>query len=94
MMEIAAFLATVLLADTLLRPLYRRLPAPRWAMALRYRRRARVVTAAWTLTAVTLLALWLIGEQRGLLSGLLLLIWVGVPLAAFRLSIYLLRRPW
>ena len=54
------FLVTLLVADLLLRPVYRRVDAPRWAEALRHRRRGRVIGAAWIVTLLLLLLLWLV----------------------------------
>jgi hypothetical protein len=88
--EIAVMGVLVIAANILLRPTLRRFRAPGWAVRLRSR--PRVLIRVWTLALIVMVVLWFVGEQRGLLNGLLLLLWVGVPLAALRLTAFLFRR--
>lgn len=90
--EIAVMGVLVIAANILLRPTVRRFQAPGWAVRLRSRPRSRVLIRVWALTLIVMVVLWFVGEQRGLLNGLLLLLWVGVPLAALRLTAFLFRR--
>ncbi len=92
MIEIVVMVVLVIAANILLRPTLRRFEAPGWAVRLRSRPRSRVLLGLWALALAAMVGLWLVGEQRGLLNGLLLLLWVGVPLTALRLTAFLLRR--
>lgn len=92
MLEIVVMVVLVIAANILLRPVLRRLPAPAWALRLRTQSRSQILVRVWAGAFGLMVVLWFVGEQRGLLNGLLLLLWVGVPLAALRLTAFLFRR--
>lgn len=90
--EIVVMGVLVIAANILLRPALRRFQAPGWALRLRNRPRPSVLVPLWAGTIGLMVVLWFVGEQRGLLNGLLLLLWVGIPLATLRLTAFLFRR--
>lgn len=92
LLEIVVMGVLVIATNILLLPTFRRFRAPGWALRLRSRPRSQVLIRLWALTLAVMVGLWFVGEQRGVLNGLLLLLWVGVPLAALRLTAFLFRR--
>ncbi len=92
MTEIVVMGVLVIAANILLRPVLRRFPAPAWALRLRTQTRSHILIRVWAGAFGFMVVLWFVGEQRGLLNGLLLLLWVGVPLTALRLTAFLFRR--
>lgn len=93
LIEIVVMFVLVIAANILLRPTLRRFQAPGWAVRLRSRPPSGVLVRVWAGALAVMVVLWFVGEQRGVLNGLLLLLWVGVPLAALRLTAFLFRRP-
>ena len=91
-LDAAFLLLAVVLTNALLLPVFRRMRAPGWAIRLRERPRKRVLVRTWLFAGAALTALWFIGEQRGIWNGLMLLLWIGVPLAAIRLTAFLFRK--
>ncbi len=92
MTELALFLVTVTLTGLLLRPLLRQVPLPGWLVRARARGRPGVPVTAWLAAGGIMGLAWLIGEQRGLISLLLLLAWVVAPVLAAWISLLWLRR--
>lgn len=91
-LDAPVLLLAVILTNALLLPVFRRMRAPGWAIRLRGRPRTGVLVRIWFVAGTALTALWLIGEQRGVWNGLMLLLWIGVPLGAIRLTAFLFRK--
>jgi multisubunit Na+/H+ antiporter MnhG subunit len=83
MVEAIVLVVTVLAARVLAAPLLRRLRSPAWFERLRARGRPGMPLVATLGALVLMVGLWLIGEQRGLLNLLLLLLWIAAPLTAW-----------
>ena len=83
MIELAIYLVTLVAVGVLAAPVVRRLPAPAWYLRARDRGRPGipVVTALGSLLLLGLL--WLLGEQRGVIGTVALVLWIGAPLTAF-----------
>lgn len=93
MLELVVFVVLLLTGALLTAPLWRRLTLPDWLVRARQRGRPGVPVTAW-LAAVLLMGFaWLLGERRGVLGGLLFLLWVLAPLAALGVTGLWLRRP-
>ena len=74
-------------------PLWRRLTLPDWLVRARQRGRPGVPVTSWLAALLIMGLCWLIGERRGVLGGLLLLLWVLAPMAALGVTGLWLRRP-
>lgn len=92
MVELGAWVLMLLAAAVLTAPLRRRLAPPAWLERRHGRGRPGVPVTAWLLAALAMAGCWLAGEARGA-GGLLLLLWVGGPLAALLVTRYWRRRP-
>ena len=92
MLELVACVVLVLTAALLTAPLRRRLVLPGWLVRARERGRPGVPVTAWLTAFLVMGVCWLIGEQRGVLGALLLLLWVFAPLTAARVTVLWLRR--
>jgi hypothetical protein len=93
MTEPLVLVVTVIAAAFLLRPLLNRLPAPRWYVRARDRGRPGIPVTVALAAALVLAIAWTIGERRGVLGGILLILWIGAPLTAWRVFRSWYRRP-
>ncbi|MGH2626279.1 MAG: hypothetical protein ACRDHY_06460 [Anaerolineales bacterium] len=85
MVEAIVLVVTVLAARVLAAPLLRRVRPPAWFERLRARGRPGVPLLATLGALLLMVGLWLIGERRGLLNLLLLLLWIAAPLTAWEI---------
>jgi multisubunit Na+/H+ antiporter MnhG subunit len=93
MTEPLVLVVTVIAAAFLLRPILDRLPAPRWYARARERGRPGIPVTMTLVAALVLAMEWMIGERRGVFGGILLILWIGAPLAAWRVFRSWYRRP-
>jgi len=90
--ELLLLAVTVVATGVLVGPLLRRVMLPDWLMRARQRGRPGGPVSAWVAAGGLMGLCWLIGEQRGLVGFLLLLVWVGAPVMAARISALWFRR--
>ena len=93
MLELVVFVVLLLTGAVLTTPLWRRLTLPDWLVRARQRGRPGVPVTSWLAALLIMGLCWLIGERRGVLGGLLLLLWVLAPMAALGVTGLWLRRP-
>jgi hypothetical protein len=93
MLEVVVLIVLLLTGALLTAPLWRRLTLPAWLVRARLRGRPGVPVAAWLAAILIMGFAWLLGERRGVLGGLLFLLWVLAPLAALGVTGLWLRRP-
>ena len=88
MLELAILVVSVAAVVVLTRPVRRNRPVPGWLVRARARGRPGVPFLAVFGTLVVMGLAWALGERRGVLGGLLYIVWVGVPAAAFMILRY------
>jgi len=92
MLELVVFVVLLLTGAVLTAPLWRRVTLPGWLVRARERGRPGVPVTAWLAAILIMGFAWLLGERRGVLGGLLFLLWVMAPLTALGVTGLWLRR--
>jgi hypothetical protein len=92
-LEVALYLLTVAFLGVLISPLIRRFRSPLWFQRLRERKRPGVPVLICLAGAGLMALAWMLGERRGLLGILLMLIWYGTPLVVLHILAAWRRQP-
>ena len=82
MLEFLSFGIAITVLAYLARPFVGGRPLPVWLERARLRGRPGVPITAWLGAFLLMLAVWLIGDQGGILALLLWLLWIFGPLVA------------
>lgn len=92
MLELILLILGVACLGLLVRPAVRRWTPPAWWVRARARRRPGIPITAWLAALLLMELIWLIGEQRNVLSFFAMVIWFGAPLTAAWITWYWLKR--
>jgi hypothetical protein len=91
--ELLVLFVTVVAARILVAPLVRRIPSPAWYERAKLRGRPGIPITTGLGTLLLMGLFWLIGERRGVVGAVLLVLWIAVPAAAWEILRSWRRRP-